>query len=434
MIAAVEEGQSGITPFSFLTEDATPAQQLSCARSYAKIKQAEAAPLAQNLQFGERQRRAGPLRVGFFSAGFGEHPTALLIAQLIERLRSAPLITIGFATTLDDHGVLRRRLQTAFREFHDLHGLSCEATARAIHERDVDILIDLDGYCGGSMPELFALKPASLQVNWLAFPGTLGAPWYDYIIADAFVVPREIRKQYSEAIAWLPRCFQPSDTSRSPSDKPSKADCGLPEDAVVFVSFNNTYKFTPDSFAKWMAILKAAPNSVLWLLDGPAGTPIERNLRSAAQNAGVAPQRIVFSRKMAHADYLARYCLADLFLDTNPYNAHTTASDALWMGCPVLTQPGETFASRVAGSLNHYLGLAEMNASSNQDYIDKAVELANNPQLLTELRQRLDVAKRQSTLFDMDGYAHDFTELLKKMHQRRISGEPTADFWATSTG
>lgn len=427
LIAMVDHGAIGITPFSFLAEEATPAQQFICARRFAETQSAFAAAVAPRLNLVAHKRSSNTFRVGFFSAGFGEHPTALLIFELIERLRCSSMHTIGFATTSDDGGNSRKRLAAGFHEFHDLSGHTLEQTAQAVHAQAPDILIDLDGYCGGSMPALFALKLASIQVNWLAYPGTLGAPHYDYLIADHFVIPAAQRAHYSEAIAWLPRCFQPNDSTREIAPPLSRIAYGLPENGIVFASFNNSYKFTLRTFTRWMDILAAVPNSVLWLLASPPGTTTDINLRRAAQKVGVDPQRLVFAPKIAPAQHLARYRQVDLFLDSNPYNAHTTASDALWAGCPVLTQPGAPFAARVAGSLNHHLGMDQLNTDSDQGYIDLAIELSRAPHRLRELRERLEGARRSSSLFDMHGYARDFEQLLSNMLMRQQQGQAPAD-------
>ncbi|QBB71598.1 tetratricopeptide repeat protein [Pseudolysobacter antarcticus] len=430
LLEAVDRGEEGITPFSFLAEAATPAQQLKCARRFAQTQQEVAAPLAARLRFPAAQGSAPTsekLRIGFFSAGFGEHPTALLIFELIERLRSSSIHTIAFATTSDEGGNSRQRLMAGFHEFHDLGGFTLEQTARAVAAAKSDILIDLDGYCSGSMPALFALKLAPIQVNWLAYPGTLGADYYDYLIADHFVVPAIQRAFYSEAIARLPRCFQPNDGTRVIATPLARHDYGLPESGIVFASFNNSYKFTLRTFTRWMKILAGVPGSVLWLLASPPGTSTDANLRRAAQVAGIDPQRLMFAPKIAHAQHLARYIHTDLFLDSNPYNAHTTASDALWAGCPLLTQPGNTFASRVAGSLNHHLGLHELNTDSDQAYVDLAITLGRDPARLRELRERLAAAKNVSGLFDMQSYAQDFERLLIAMFARRQRGETATD-------
>ena len=337
LLEGVERDAGGITPFSLLVEDSTPAQQLKCARRFAESRQAAIAPIQTRLAPPPRIRKPGPPRVGFFSAGLGEHPTALLIVELIEALRTSNLHTIAYATTLNDGGPLRRRLTDAFHEFRDVSAMSIEATLRRVRDDQPDILIDLDGYCDGARSELFALRAAPVQVNWLAYPGTLGAPWYDYLIADHFVIHPEQRVHYSEKIAYLPRCYQPSDTTRKIDYSPLRSSFGLPPGDTVFACFNHSWKYTLRSFARWTKILKAVPDSILWLLAGPPSSGSDEHLRGAAKAAGIDPRRIVFAMRVPHAEHLARYRHVDLFLDTSPYNAHTTASDALWAGCPVLT-------------------------------------------------------------------------------------------------
>ncbi|HET8943036.1 MAG TPA: tetratricopeptide repeat protein [Rudaea sp.] len=428
LIEGIEHDADGITPFSMLAEDTTPAQQLRCAKRFAAGREAKIKPVRERLMPRPHARREGPLRVGFIAAGFGEHPTTSLTIELIERLRDSSLRTLGYATNRDDRGALRKRLAKAFHLFRDLSGFSLEAMLHKIRDDQPDILIDLDGYCSGSCAELFALRPAPLQVNWLAYPGTLGAPWYDYLIADEFVIPAEQRAHYSENIVTLSRCYQPSDTQRRIAQSATRADLGLPEKAVVFACFNHSWKYTLRSFARWMRILKSVPDSVLWLLAGPPGSGADEHMCAAAEAAGVDPLRLIFALRAPHAEHLARYRHIDLFLDTNPYNAHTTASDALWVGCPVLTLPGTTFASRVAGSLNHYLGLDECNATSDQAYIETAVRLGLHPDDLRALRERLANARERSGLFDMAAFTHDFEAALIMMFRRFERGNPPQDF------
>jgi predicted O-linked N-acetylglucosamine transferase (SPINDLY family) len=432
LLAAVDNGESGLTPFSLLVEDSTPAQQLACARRFSELKQAQTAPLQERLAPGPRARATGPIRIGFVSAGFGEHPTALLIAELIERLQNSHLRSIGFATTRDDGGPLRARLKQSFHEFNDLSGMALESMVQRLREARIDVLIDLDGYCDGSRPELFAFRTSPIQVNWLAYPGTLGAPWYDYLIADRYVIPSEQRVHYSEKLALLPRCYQPTDTTRVVESTGPRTEHGLPEKGFVFASFNNSWKFTLRSFARWMKILKSVPGSVLWLLTGPEKSLADTHLRRAAHAAGVDPQRLIFAPRVNHGEHLARYRHADLFLDTNPYNAHTTASDAIWAGCPVLTQPGQTFASRVAGSLNHHLGLHQLIAESDQAYVEIAVKLAMDATSPRRLHDRVNTARRESGSFDMAGYARDFETALTTMFTRFAAGYDPQDFEVTS--
>jgi predicted O-linked N-acetylglucosamine transferase (SPINDLY family) len=434
LIANVDAHVSGLTPFSFLAEHATPKQQLECARTFARqfapaslqphagadgaYADQYAAPETEvpaNQTAHDEARIAGEasrIRVGFVSSGFAQHATGLLIVELIEHLRPSNLHTIAFATTPDDRSEIRRRLVAGFVEFHDVSNRAPHAIAQSIRDANCDCLIDVDGYCMGSIPQIFALRAAPIQINYLAYPGSLGAPWYDYLIADRFVIPAQQRDFYDEKIVWLPRCYQPTDTTRPIADPPPRSICGLPESGFVYCCFNNTWKVTPQSFALWMRILHAVPDSVLWLLDGSAGNGIAGRLRESARHAGIDPQRLIFMSKLAHSDYLARYRHADLFLDTNPYNAHTTASDALYAGCPVLTRPGATFASRVAGSLNEQLGLGEMNAATDEIFVARAIELGQQAPLLAALKAKLAQPESRSRLFDMQAYAQDFAQLL----------------------
>ncbi|HEX6834142.1 MAG TPA: UDP-N-acetylglucosamine-peptide N-acetylglucosaminyltransferase, partial [Rudaea sp.] len=421
----VDAGLDGVTPFSFLAEDSTPAQQLSCARRFARRFASEprssSAPIANS----------GVPRVGFVSSGFNQHATGLLVVELIERLRGLPLQTFAFSTTPSDGTPLRRRLEAAFGEFHDVAGQPVADIAARIRAGNLDVLIDIDGYCMGSLPVLFAQRLAPVQVNWLAYPGSLGAPWYDYLIADHFLIPTAQRVHYDEKIAWLPRCYQPTDTTRAVPEPARREDCGLPPDRFVFCCFNNNWKYTPRRFALWMRLLAEVPDSVLWLLDGPPRANIAERLRAAARRAGIDPQRLVFSPKVTHAEYLARLRCADLFLDTAPYGAHTTASDAIFAGCPVLTAPGDTFASRVAGSLNRQLGLDELNARDEDDYLRIARELARSPERIAALRAQLADPAVRARLFDIGAYARDFAALLTRMTERARRGEAPVDLSLT---
>ena len=400
---AVAQRRPGVEPFAFLSEDASAAEQLACARL-------RAAPLARIRPLPPaRVRAGGPLRLGFLSNGFGAHPTGLLTVALFEALRAQPAVEAHlFALNRDDGSEIRARLAAA-TVLHDVAGRPHRETAAAIRETGIDLLFDLRGWGGGGAPEVLALRPAPVQLNWLAYPGTSGAPWIDYVVGDAFALPDWLEPDYSEQVLRLPRAFQPSDTRREVATPPSRADCGLPETGTVFCCFNNSYKLNPRSFGRLLAVLRGVPGSVLWLLSGPGLA--DARLRAAAQAAGVAPQRLVFAAKQAHPAYLACYRHADLFLDTGPYNAHTTASDALWAGCPVLTTPGRTFASRVAGSLNHHLGLDGMNLPDDDAFVARAISLGNAPDALAALRAELAARRRTGSLFDMDGFAADFAAL-----------------------
>lgn len=406
--AAVASGQGVVEPFAFLSEDASAAEQLACARARAAAVAAAVRPLP-----AVPVRARGPLRIGFLSNGFGAHPTGLLTVALLEHLQADPALQLHlFALNRNDGSRIRQRLQSAAR-LHEVAGQRHAETAAQIRAQGIDALFDLRGWGGGGTPEVLAMRPAPLQLNWLAYPGTSGAPWLDAVVGDAFALPPVLEPHYSERVLRLPRAFQPSDNTRVLQPAPTRAECGLPEQGVVFCCFNNSYKLNPRSAGRAFAVLQAVPGSVLWLLSGPGQA--DARLRAAAHAAGVDPARLVFMAKLPHPQYLARYALADLFLDTHPYNAHTTASDALWAGCPVLTCPGDTFAARVAGSLNHHLGLAHMNVADDAAFIATASALGNDPAALAALRAELAQARGRSGVFDMDGFATDLSALLQRL-------------------
>lgn len=422
---AVTEQWPGISPFSFLAEDVDAAAQRLCATTFAAMIEKQMAPLRRQLAITHVTPSPDmPIRVGFVADGFGEHATGLLVVALLEAMSDSGLELHLFATTPDDGGNIRRRLGTA-TTLHDVSALNHAQTALRIHEAGIEILFDLNGYCGKDNSRLFALCPAPVQVNWLAYPGTSGAPWMDYLLADAVVVPDELRSHVSEKLLRLPRCYQPNDTTRVPAPAPSRTDCGLPESGTVFACFNNDYKLNPAAFARLMLILQQVPDSVLWLLAGPEGAG--ERLRIAASALDIAPQRLIFMPRLPHVDYLARYAHVDLFLDTLPYNAHTTASDALWAGCPLLTCSGNTFPGRVAASLLHHLGLPELVTHDEDAFVAMATQLGNNHEALVTLRQHLARQHAHSPLFDMQGFAADFQRAVRAMSARYRICRPAAD-------
>lgn len=429
-------GVDGIAPFALLSEELSPEWQLRAAQ-LASQEVLAILPVSTDVSAGvnpastnaatamDASAAESRIRVGFVSNGFGQHPTALLIADLIEQLSDGAMTTIGYATSADDGGPMRRRLREAFAEFRELSPMDWAAAAKRIADDHIDILIDLRGWGGGSAAELFARRPAPIQVNWLAYPGTSGAPWIDAILADRFVIPPEESGNYSEAVIHLPNCFQPSDSTRVIADPPPRPELGLPDEAVVFACFNNSYKYSPETVRRFWRVLHGVAGSVLWLLDGKIAE-VRDNLRALARDAGIDPQRLVFLPKQPHERYLACYSHADLFLDSTPYNAHTTASDALWAGCPVLTLPGRSFASRVAGSLNATLGMNDMNAPDEDRFVARAIKIGNNAAQRDELKARLTRARSESPLFDMRRFARDFETALLRLAGRGADGEPRA--------
>jgi predicted O-linked N-acetylglucosamine transferase (SPINDLY family) len=427
---AVDAGRAAVEPFAFLSEDASAAEQLRCARLRASAVARSVRPLPPTTTAAD----AAVVRLGFLSNGFGAHPTGLLTVALFEQLRLQPGVEIHlFALNRDDGSTIRQRLLAAAHRLHDVSMQPHAQVAGAIRDAGIDVLFDLRGWGGGGAPEVLAMRPAPVQVNWLAYPGTSGAPWIDYVLADRFVLPPSMAGDFSEAVAWLPRCFQPTDTARIVPPAPSRAACGLPVrrddgNGIVLCCFNNSYKLNPRSMTRALAVLRAVPDSVLWLLSGPGDA--DRRLRAFAQVQGIDPQRLVFMGKQPHAEYLARLQLADLFLDTEPYNAHTTASDAVWAGCPVLTRPGSTFAARVAGSINHHLRMPAMNVGDDTTFVARAVALARDPHALAALRQELAQRRSDSGLFDMAGFAADFVSVVRQMSQRHRQGLPPASMGA----
>ena len=322
---------------------------------------------------------------------------------------------------------MRARLVSAFEHFVDLRTVSHGDAARRIHADGIDILVDLKGYTSGARTAILAPRPAPIQVNFLGYPGTMGADFVDYVLADATVAPMADQPQYAEKIVHLPDCYQPNDRMRAIAEPaPTRAQCGLPERGFVFCSFNNSQKLTPGFFAIWMRLLKAVPGSVLWLLG--TGATIEANLRREAHSRGVAPERLVFAPMIGLAEHLARYRHADLFLDTLPYNGHTTASDALWAGVPVLTCAGPTFAGRVAASLLKAVGLRELTTASAGEYEALALRLATEPALLTGLRRRLAANRATAPLFDAARFARGIEAAYARMWEIWRAGRPPEPF------
>ncbi len=388
-----------IPQFPLLTFGLTAEQQLIAARNFAsKLPGAPIPP-----------RRKGPkIRVGYMSADFRIHPTSQLIAELIERHGRQDFDIIGYSFGPDDGSPIRRRLAESFDRFVDLRAATHAGAARTIRQDGIDILVDLNGYTRGGRPQILARRPAPVQVSFLGYPGTMGADFIDYIIADAVCIPPGDEIFFSETVIRLPDCYQPNDRQREIAET-------LPREATgfVFCCFNNSFKITPALFAIWMRLLAKIPGSVLWLLDGPA----TENLKREAVKAGIGPERLIFAPRLPLPEHLARHRQADLFLDTLPYNAHTTASDALWAGLPLLTCRGETFAGRVAASLLTAVGLPELITSSLEEYEATALALATDAARLAGLREKLAGNRDTAPLFDTDRFARALEDAYRRIAQ-----------------
>ncbi|HND51640.1 MAG TPA: tetratricopeptide repeat protein [Pirellulaceae bacterium] len=417
-----------VAPFTFLSlsRGTTSRQQLLCARQWLARSEAIARAARDGWQPETRPRRsmhdARPV-IGYLSDEFHDHPVAWLIVEMLERHDRSRFKTIGYSYGPDDSGATRRRITDALERFVDIRSLGTREAAELIAADGVDILVDLKGFTKDARTEILAMRPAPIQANFLGYPGTMGADFVDYILVDEFVAPAEREGDYAERLVYLPVCYQPNDSRRAIAERtPTRGECGLPEAGFVFCCFNNGYKLTPAMFDAWMRLLRATPGSVLWLL--ATNETATGNLRREAQRRGVAGERLVFAPRMPLDRHLARHRLADLFLDTLPYNAHTTASDALWAGLPVLTLVGDTFAGRVAGSLLHALGLDDLICRSLAEYEGKALDLARRPQLLARFRSLLAERRLTSGLFDGARAARDVERAFDAMLERHRAGEP----------
>jgi predicted O-linked N-acetylglucosamine transferase (SPINDLY family) len=346
-----------------------------------------------------------------------------LSLEFWEKIDRGRLEMYLYALRASDENVFERRARAAFEHYVPVSELSVAALAQRIREDRIGILLDRNGYTLNAREALFALKPAPIQVNAIGFPGTLGAPWYDYIFTDRFSLPEALSRFYTERPLYMPHMAFPSDTTRLPAGPgPTRAACGLPERGFVFCCFNNAYKILPEVFAIWMRLLAATPGSVLWLLE--PGTEAKANLRREAHAAGIDPGRLLFAPRVSVGEHVARNAAADLFLDTYPYGAHTTANDALLAGLPLLTCVGETLASRIAGAQLMAIGLPELIAPSLAEYEALARRLSGEPGLLASYRTRLTQNRRTHPLFDMTRYARDFEALMLEAWQRRGQSKP----------
>ena len=399
-------------PLTFLGYSDDKQLQLACAAATARTLAPKPVPPLWN---GE-QYRHDRIRLAYISADFREHAVAFQLAPLIERHDRARFQVIGISTGLTDDSAIRARLVQAFDRFHDFSALNSDEIARRLREMEIDIAIDLGGHTGLSRLQIFSHRPAPVQVTWLGYPGTTGAPFMDYLIGDGVVTPAEDQPFYSEKLIALADTYFPTDPARTIATTPSRADEGLPEQAFVFCSFNNAWKITRPVFDVWMRLLAEMPGSVLWLKQPPADTRV--NVEKEAAMRGVDPRRLVFAGNAPLDVHLARHRLADLFLDTLPYNAHATAADALWAGLPVLTCKGQAFAGRVAASLLGAVALPEMVTESLPDYEALALALARDPARLQANREKLARNRTTTPLFDADRFRRSIEDAYIRMSAR----------------
>jgi predicted O-linked N-acetylglucosamine transferase (SPINDLY family) len=426
--AAIREGVAVIEPFALIAVSEDLGEQRRCAEIFHGDRVKKREPVWK----GERYRH-DKIRVAYVSADFCDHATAQLMAGLFELHDRSRFDIISASLGADDGSAIRARLVRSFDRFFDLRSLGDLDAAKLLHEAEVDIAVDLKGYTQESRPGIFAHRPAQIQVGYLGFPGTVGADFLDYILADRFVLPETHQRFFTEKVAYLPDSYQVNDRERAIADAtPSRAELELPDDGFVFCCFNNSYKITPDMFSLWMRLLQQVPGSVLWLLGDKEGA--SRNLEKEARARDLEPGRLVFAPRISADRHLARQRRADLFLDTLPYNAHTTASDALWAGLPMITCPGRSFAARVAGSLLHSLGLPELVARDLAEYEATALRLARNPSELAEIRAKLARNRSSAPLFDTDRFRRHIEAAYTTMWEIAQRGEAPRSFSVPAIG
>lgn len=421
IVQGVRAGERVCKSLGFMALSDSAADHQRCARTFAEHRFPPAARLLWN---GERYQHER-IRIAYISPDLREHPVGHLMAGIFERHDKHRFETIAISLGVDDSSRLRERMVKAFDHFIDARQMTSRQIAQTMREMEVDVAIDLAGYTSDSRTDVFSHRPAPVQVNYLGYPGTLGLACIDYIIADRHVIPPEHQAFYDEKVVYLPDSYLPTDGGIQIAERtPTRAECGLPDDGVVFCSFNHDYKISPHMFEVWMRLLQQVPGSVLWLMSRNESS--QKNLRQHAERLGVAGDRLVFAKRVPRVeDHLARYRQADMFLDTHPYNAHTTAADALMAGLPVVTYMGQAFPARVAGSLLTTVGLPELVTHSLADYEALALKLATSPALLTDVKARLAHQKANTPLFDTPRFCRNLEGIYTAMWRKAQLGDAT---------
>lgn len=418
---AVRHNRRVVRPFVYQAVSSSPADLQACSRIFTANF---FPPMGSLPKFRHQHER---IRIGYLSGEFREQATAYLMVGLYELHDRKKFEVIAIDNGGGDASPMRRRLEAAFDKLVVINRMSDEEASNRIRAEEIDILVNLNGYFGAPRMGVFARRSAPIQVNYLGFPATLGAPYMDYIIADRTVIPEQDRRFYDEQVVWLPGSYQANDRKRAiATEVPDRAELGLPRDGFVFCNFNQSYKITPDIFASWMRILKAVEGSVLWLLD--ARQPFQANLSREAERHGVARQRLVFAPSLPPGRHLARLKQADLFLDSLPYNAHTTASDALWTGLPLLTCEGTSFPGRVAASLLYAIGMPELVTHNAADYEVRAIGLAKDTAALRTVREKLAANRLTTPLLDSDLFRKNLESAYITMWQGWKKGDAPKGF------
>jgi predicted O-linked N-acetylglucosamine transferase (SPINDLY family) len=410
----------GMSPLSAAAYTDDPLLQLALASQYNKLDVGMPGG-AMSSWPGATRENAAPLRIGYLSSDLREHAVGYLMAEVLGLHDRSQVEVYVYYCGIDAQDPLHESFKATADHWVSITAMDDAAAARKIAEDGIQILVDLNGYTRDARLKLVALRPAPIIVNWLGYPGTMASPYHHYLIADDWIIPKEHELYYSEKVLRLP-CYQPNNRHRIvSSDRPSRPAVGLPENGMVYCCFNGTHKVHQFTFERWLTILAKVPGSVLWLLSSTEAT--NKRLREFAAGRGIAAERLVFADKVANPAHLARYELADLFLDTTPYGAHTTASDALWMGVPLLTLSGRSFASRVCGSLVRAAGLPELICATAEEYMARAVAFGNDPASIQPLREKLRAGRDSCALFDMPSLVRQLEGLYNQMWREFEQGE-----------
>ena len=423
---AIRSGQSADTPLAFLSVSDDPQEQRLCATLFTQDR----FPAAFSPKVPRLAKAREKLRIAYLSADLREHAVAYLMTGVFEQHDRSQFEVVALAWGPEETGPTAQRVRQAFDRWVDIARLSDAQVVALIQTLEIDILVDLMGHTQHARTGILAQRPAPVQVNYLGYPGTMGASYLDYLIADAYLIPPAQRSHYLEHIAYLPGCFQANDDRRHRPAALSRAELALPAEGVVFCSFNTSNKLNPTIFRGWLRILTAVPHSVLWLLAD--SSTVEEHLKQAARDGGIDPVRLVFAPKLPYAQHLDRLSTADLFLDSLPFNAGTTASDALWAGVPVLTCSGQSFAGRMAGSLLQTAGLTDLITTSLADYEARAIQLASTPGTLANLKNQLMTQRDESPLFDTARFTRHLETAFLEMMERHRRGLTPQDFHVPS--
>jgi len=413
----ISDNKKSADPFGFQGICDDEGLLKKCAEIFSLLK----FPPLENLHLRQAPSDHSKIRLGYLCGEFREQATAILMTELWELHDKDRFEIYAFDNGSDDQSPRRKRIEDAFDGLMDISRMSDDQASKVIQDKQIDILINLNGFFGKPRQGIFSRKPAPIQVNYLGFPGTIGADYMDYLIADSIVIPDNSRQHYSEKVVRLPHCYQTNDSKKLIADRQfSREECGLPQEGFVFCCFNNNYKILPNTFDVWIRLLHAVPGSVLWLIeDNPEATS---NLRKEVKARGIDPERLIFAKRIPLSEHLARHRCADLFLDTLPYNAHTTASDALWVGLPVITLTGTSFPGRVATSMLRSMNLPELITNSSEEYEALAIQLARHREQLDQIKLKLAQNRLTTTLFNAPLFARNIEAAYTAMYQRNQTG------------